>query len=59
MLDYDLEIPEVICSTNAIGSLNARYRRDVKARAHCPNQAGRVEVSVPGSWTPSGAARTR
>jgi len=28
-LDYDLEIRTVICSTNAIESLNARYRRAV------------------------------
>jgi hypothetical protein len=33
-LDYDLEIRTVICSTNAIESLNARYRRAVKARGH-------------------------
>jgi putative transposase len=26
-LDYDLEIRTIICSTNAIESLNARYRR--------------------------------
>ena len=26
-LDYDIEIRRVICSTNAIESLNARYRR--------------------------------
>ena len=26
-LDYDVEIRKVICSTNAIESLNARYRR--------------------------------
>jgi putative transposase len=32
-LDYDIEIRKVICSTNAIESLNARYRRAVKARA--------------------------
>jgi putative transposase len=35
--DYDLEIRTVICSTNAIESLNARYRRAVKARGHFPN----------------------
>lgn len=28
-LDYDVEIRRVICSTNAIESLNARYRRAV------------------------------
>ena len=35
--DYDVEIRRVICSTNAIESLNARYRRAVKARGHVPN----------------------
>ncbi len=33
-LDYDIEIRRVICSTNAIESLNARYRRAIKARGH-------------------------
>ena len=33
-LDYDIEIRRVLCSTNAIESLNARYRRAVKARGH-------------------------
>lgn len=43
-LDYDLEIRRVICSTNAIESLNARYRRAVKARGHFPSeQAVRVQ----------------
>jgi putative transposase len=35
-LDYDAEIRAVICSTNAIESLDARYRRAVKARGHFP-----------------------
>jgi transposase-like protein len=35
-LDYDVEIRRVICSTNAIESLNARYRRAVRARGHFP-----------------------
>gem|GEM_PF-5970116 len=30
-LDYDVEIRRIICSTNAIESLNARYRRAVRA----------------------------
>ena len=34
LLDYNVEIRQVICSTNAIESLNARYRRAVKARGH-------------------------
>jgi putative transposase len=47
-LDYDLEIRTVICSTNAIESLNARYRRAVKARGHFPDRAGRDQVPLPG-----------
>src|SRR6188472_4115141 len=37
-LDYDTEIRKVICSTNAIESLNARYRRAVRARGHFPTE---------------------
>jgi len=41
-LDYDVEVRAVICSTNAIESLNARYRRAIRARGHFPTeQAGR------------------
>ena len=36
-LDYDVEIRRVLCSTNEIESLNARYRRAVRARGHFPN----------------------
>ena len=37
-LDYDVEIRRVISSTNAIESLNARYRRAVRARGHFPTE---------------------
>ncbi|MGA5527552.1 IS256 family transposase [Streptomyces pseudogriseolus] len=37
-LDYDVEIRRVICSTNAIESVNARYRRAVRARGHFPTE---------------------
>lgn len=37
-LDYPVEIRTVLCSTNAIESLNARYRRAVKARGHFPTE---------------------
>ena len=37
-LDYDIEIRRVLCSTNAIESLNARYRRAIKARGHFPSE---------------------
>ncbi|GAA2080644.1 hypothetical protein GCM10009780_17710 [Actinomadura alba] len=36
-LNFDPEIRKVICSTNAIESVNARIRRAVKARGHFPN----------------------
>ena len=37
-LEYDIEIRRVLCSTNAIESLNARYRRAVKVRVHFPSE---------------------
>ncbi|SDJ56258.1 Transposase, Mutator family, partial [Nonomuraea maritima] len=37
-LGFDTEIRRVICSTNAIESVNARIRRAVKARGHFPNE---------------------
>jgi transposase-like protein len=37
-VDYGIEIRRVICSTNVIESLNARYRRAIKARGHFPNE---------------------
>ncbi|WP_445548701.1 IS256 family transposase [Frankia sp. CiP1_Cm_nod2] len=37
-LRFDAEIRTVICSTNAIESLNSRFRRSVKARGHFPNE---------------------
>ena len=33
-LDYDVEIRGLVCSTNAIELLNARYRRAIEARGH-------------------------
>jgi putative transposase len=50
-LDYDVEIRQVICTTNAIESLNARYRRAVKARGHFPDRAG-AKVPLPGHPIP-------
>lgn len=38
-LDSDLEIRRVLSTTNAIESLNARYRRAVRSRGHFPSQA--------------------
>jgi hypothetical protein len=33
-LDYDVELRKIICSTNTVESLNARYRRAVPASRH-------------------------
>jgi putative transposase len=46
-LDYDVEIRKIICSTNAIESLNARYRRAVRARGHSPDRPGRTQMPLP------------
>lgn len=40
---YDVGIRRIICSTNAIESLNARYRRAVRARGHFPNDAAALK----------------
>jgi putative transposase len=60
-LDYDVEIRQVICSTNAIESLNARYRRAVKARGHFPNEQAALKCLylVTRSLDPTGTGRTR
>jgi putative transposase len=60
-LDYDVEIRTVICSTNAIESLNARYRRAVKARGHFPNEQAALKCLylVTRSLDPTGTGRTR
>jgi len=60
-LDYDVEIRRVICSTNAIESLNARYRRAVKARGHFPNEQAALKCLylVTRSLDPTGQGRAR
>ena len=45
-LDYDLEIRRVLCSTNAIESLNARYRRAIKARGHFPSEQAALKCET-------------
>src|SRR3954453_21443419 len=47
-LDYYLEIRTVLCSTNAIESLNARYRRAIKARGHFPSEQSALKCLVLG-----------
>ena len=60
-LDYDVEIRRIICSTNAIESLNARYRRAVRARGHFPNDVSALKCLylVTRSLDPTGRGRAR
>jgi transposase-like protein len=60
-LDYDLEIRRVLCSTNAIESLNARYRRAIKARGHFPSEQAAIKCLslVTRSLDPTGRGRQR
>jgi putative transposase len=60
-LDYDVEIRRVICSTNAIESINARYRRAVKARGHFPTEQAALKCLylVTRSLDPTGKGRAR
>lgn len=37
-LQFDKEIRRIVCTTNAIESVNARIRKAVKARGHFPNK---------------------
>ena len=60
-LSYDPEIRQVICSTNAIESLNARYRRAVRARGHFPTEQAALKCLylVTRSLDPTGVGRAR
>ena len=60
-LDYDVEIRKIICSTNAIESLNARYRRAVRVRGHFPNEQAAMKCLylTTRSLDPSGKGKSR
>ena len=60
-LDYDVEIRRVLCSTNAIESLNARYRRAIKARGHFPSEQAALKCLylVTRSLDPTGQGQAR
>jgi putative transposase len=60
-LDYHLEIRRVLCSTNAIESLNARYRRAIKTRGHFPSEQAALKCLylVTRSLDPTGRGRSR
>jgi putative transposase len=60
-LDYDVEIRRVLCSTNAIESVNARYRRAIRARGHFPTEQAALKCLylTTRSLDPSGRGRAR
>jgi len=60
-LSFDIEIRKIICSTNAIESINARIRRAVKAGGHFPNEAAALKCVYMAlmSLDPTGTGRTR
>ena len=60
-LGFDVEIRKVICSTNAIESVNARIRRTVKTRGHFPNEQAALKCVYLAimSLDPTGQGRRR
>ncbi|KDA40509.1 hypothetical protein BMG523Draft_04687 [Frankia sp. BMG5.23] len=60
-LAFDAEIRRVICSTNAIESVNARIRRAVRARGHFPNETAALKCIYLAvmSLDPTGQGRKR
>lgn len=60
-LSFDVEIRKVICSTNAIESVNARIRKAVRARGHFPNEAAALKCVYMAlmSLAPTGKGRKR
>jgi len=60
-LRFDREIRTLICTTNAIESLNARFRRSVKARGHFPTEQAALKhlFLVIISLDPTGRGRQR
>jgi transposase-like protein len=60
-LQFDTEIRTVICTTNAIESINARIRRAVNARGHFPNEQAALKCIYLAimSLDPTGTGRKR
>jgi putative transposase len=58
---HDIEIRKLLCSTNAIESLNARYRRAIKARGHFPTEQAALKCLylVTRSLDPTGTGQAR
>jgi transposase-like protein len=60
-LQFDIEIRKIVCSTNAIESLNARFRRAVNARGHFPTEQSALKILYLAitSLDPTGKGRAR
>jgi transposase-like protein len=60
-LRFDKEIRAIICTTNAIESINARIRRAVNARGHFPTEAAALKCVYPAimSLDPTGTGQQR
>jgi len=60
-LAFDVEIRKVICSTNAIESVNARIRKAVRARGHFPTEQAALKCVYMAlmSLDPTGKGRKR
>ncbi|MFJ7586861.1 IS256 family transposase [Streptomyces sp. NPDC097617] len=60
-LQFDAEICRIVCTTNAIESVNARIRKAVRARGHFPNEAAALKCVYMAvmSLDPTGQGRKR
>jgi transposase-like protein len=60
-LRFDTEIRRIVCTTNAIESVNARIRRAAKARGHSPNEQAALKCVYMAimSLDPTGKGQTR
>ncbi|MBP2216521.1 IS256 family transposase [Arthrobacter sp. CAN_C5] len=60
-LKFDAEIRRIVCTTNAIESVNARIRKAVRARGHFPNEQAALKCVYLAvmSLDPTGQGRAR
>lgn len=60
-LQFDSEIRRIVCTTNAIESVNARIRKAVRARGHFPNEQAALKCVYLAvmSLDPTGQGRAR
>ncbi|AUA17163.1 Transposase, Mutator family [Streptomyces malaysiensis subsp. malaysiensis] len=61
LLRFDVEIRKIVCTTTAIQSINARIRKAVRARGHCPTDQAALKCVYLAvmSLDPTGTGRRR